>query len=235
MVAFNIRAPYNMQYDKLFLQQPMKFIRILSLILLLLLAACSEPDHPSIALYPAIQRGDIAQIERHIKWGADLNQANPDGSMPLHVAAKAGRWVVVKLLLKHGADINILDKQKHTPLFYAVMSGRTQVAEMLIKRGATVNINELLLEAVSNQIADRDVFEFLMQQGADINYAAENGDAPLHIATKKGYRVITKLLINNGANINAKDAAGHTPLWHAIGHHNRDISALLKRNGAVAE
>jgi len=213
----------------------MNTVKITALVLILLAAACSEPDRPSIALYPAIQRGDIAQIERHIKWGTDLNQVNPDGSMPLHIAAKAGRWVVVKLLLKHGADINILDKQNHTPLYYAVMSGRTQVAEMLIKRGATFEINQLLEEAVSNQIADRDVFEFLIQQGADINHTTKNGDTPLHIAVKKNYRVITKLLINNGADINVKDAAGHTPLWHAIGRHNKDISAMLKRNGAVAQ
>jgi len=210
-------------------------IKITALVLLLLSTACSEPDRPSLALYPAIQRGDIAQIERHIKWGADLNQANPDGSMPLHVAAKAGRWVVVKLLLKHGADINTLDKQNHTPLYNAVMSGRTQVAEMLIKQGATFDINKLLQEAVSKQVADRDVFEFLIQQGADINHATENGDTPLHVAVKKDYRVITKLLINNGADINAKDANEHTPLWHAIGRHNRDISRLLKRNGAVVK
>jgi len=213
----------------------MKSIKITVLILLLLAAGCSEPDRPTIALYPAIQRGDIAQIERHIKWGTDLNQTNPDDSMPLHVAAKAGRWVVVKLLLKHGADINTLDKQGHTPLYNAVMSGRTQVAEMLIKRGATYDINMLLQEAVSNQVADRDVFDFLIQQGADINHTNESGDALIHIAVKKDYRIITKLLINNGADINAKDATGHTPLWHSIGRHNRDISDLLKRNGAVAK
>ncbi len=224
-----------MQYDKSFLQQQMNPIKAFTLILLLLLSACSEPDRPTLALYPAIQRGDIAQIERHIKWGTDLNQADPDGSMPLHVAAKAGRWVVVKLLLKHGAKINVLDRQNHTPLYDAIMSGRTQIAGMLIKQGAKFNINRLLDEAVSNRIADRDVFKFLMRQGADINHTTENGEAPLHIAVKKGYRIVTKLLIHNGADINARDSNGHTPLWYAIGHHNRDISALLKRNGAIAE
>jgi len=224
-----------MRYDKSFLQQQMNLIKALALILLLLLSACSKPERPTLALYPAIQRGDIAQIERHIKWGTNLNQADPDGSMPLHVAAKEGRWVVVKLLLKHGAKINVLDRQGHTPLYDAIMSGRTQVAEMLIKRGAKFDINRLLQEAVSNQIADRDVFKFLMHQGADINRTTEDGETPLHIAVKRGYRIVTKLLIQNGADINTKDASGHTPLWYAIGNHNRDISALLKRNGAIAE
>lgn len=210
-------------------------IKIPALILLLLLSACGEPDRPSLALYPAIERGDIAQIERHIKWGTDLNQTNPDGSTPLHVAAKAGRWVVVKLLLKHGADIDILDREGHTPLHNAVMAGRTQVAEMLIKRGAKLDSNQLLQEAVSNQIVDRDIFRFLIQQGADINLITEEEETLLHIAVKKGYRVVSKILIRNGADINVRDAAGHTPLWYAIQHKNSDIIALLKRNGAVAE
>ncbi len=210
-------------------------ITIPALTLLLLLSACSEPDRPTLALYPAIERGDIAQIERHIQWGTDLNQANPDGRTPLHVAAKAGRWVVVKLLLKHGADINALDSEGRTPLYNAVMAGRTQVAEMLIKRGAKFDSDQLLLEAVSNRIVDRDVFRFLLHQGADINVVTEQGETPLHIAVKRGYRVISKILIGNGADINARDAAGHTPLWYAIEHGNHDIADLLKRNGAVAE
>ncbi len=234
MVAINRTAPYKCSMMGYFQKRQMNPIKIPALILLLLLTACGEPDRPSLALYPAIERGDIAQIERHIKWGADLNQTNPDGSMPLHVAAKAGRWVVVKLLLKHGADIDILDREGHTPLYNAVMAGRTQVAEMLIKQGAKFDSNRLLQEAVSNQIADRDVYKFLIHQGADINLVTEEGDTPLHIAVKKSDRVVSKILIRNGADINARDAAGHTPLWYATGR-NSDISALLKRNGAVAE
>ncbi len=106
---------------------------------------------------------------------------------------------------------------------------------MLIKRGAKLDSNQLLQEAVSNQIIDRDIFRFLIQQGADINLITEEEETLLHIAVKKGYRVVSKILIRNGADINVRDAAGHTPLWYAIQHKNSGIIALLKRNGAVAE
>lgn len=201
----------------------------------LLLSACGKPDKPSVPLYLALQRGDIAQIERHIYWGADLNKINPDGSMPLHAAAKTGRLVVVELLLDNDADINIRDAKNHTPIHEALMSGRTQIARMLIKRGAEFDANWLLEEAVNNQVADRDVIEFLIQRGAEINHTAENGDTPLHMAVKQDNRVLSKLLIAHGANVNSKDATNHTPLWHAIGRHNRDIVKLLKRNGAIVE
>lgn len=205
------------------------------ILLLLLITACSEPDRPSIGLYPALKRGDIAQIERHIYWDADLDQPTPDGSMPMHIAARAGRLVVVELLLKNGAKINAKDSENQTPMYAAMMSGRTQVAQLLIKKGAEVDADMLLEAVVTNQVADRDVIELLVQQGANINHAAENGDSLLHIAVKQGYRVIAKLLIANGADVNSRDGTNHTPLWHAIGLHKKDIATLLKRNGAVVE
>ena len=205
------------------------------LLALLALAACSKPDEPTIGFYPALQRGDIDQIERHIYWGEDLNQATPDGRMPLHIAAEGGRWVVVELLLDNGAQIDSEDQQGHSPLYEALMAGRTQVAQLLIKRGATFDADQLLHAAVTNQVADRDVMELLVKKGADVNRPDDNGDSPLHLAVKKDYRVLTKLLIAHGANVNAKDAGGHTPLWYSIGHHNQEISTILKKNGAIAE
>jgi ankyrin repeat protein len=210
---------------------------IASILLLAILAltACSKQDEPTIGFYPALQRGDIDQIERHIYWGADLNQATPDGRMPLHIAAKAGRWIVVELLLDNGAQIDSKDQQGHSPLYEAVMAGRTQIAQLLIKRGATLDADQLLQAAIVNQVADRDVIELLVKKGADVNHPDSNGDSPLHLAVKKDYRVLTKLLIAHGANVNPKDSSGHTPLWYAIGHHNQEISTILKKNGATVE
>ena len=61
----------------------MKPFLIPLLILILSLAACGQPDPPTIGLYPAIHRGDINQIERHIKSGTDINQVDADGNRPL--------------------------------------------------------------------------------------------------------------------------------------------------------
>lgn len=205
------------------------------LLILLSLTACSKQDEPTIGFYLALQRGDIDQIERHIYWGTDLNQATPDGRMPLHIAAETGGWVVVELLLDNGAQIDITDQQGHSPLYEALMAGRTQIAQLLIKRGATLDADQLLQAAVANQIADRDVIELLVKKGADVNHLNDDGDSPLHMAVKKDYRVLTKLLIAHGADVNIKDSSGHTALWYAIGHHNQEIVRLLKNNGAIVE
>jgi ankyrin repeat protein len=212
-----------------------QIIRTIGFVILLILTGCTEPDRPTIGLYPALQRGDIDQIERHIYWGTDINQQDPEGHMPLHVAAKAGRWVVVELLLKHGAKVNIQDHQGRTPVYEALMAGRTQVAQLLIKHGASFDANQLLQEVVRNKVTDRDVVELLVKKGADINHPDENGNTPLHLAVKQDLLRLSKLLIAHGADVNSKDPMGHTPLWHAQAQQNEDIGRLLLLNGAVTE
>lgn len=205
---------------------------LLSILLLLLVVGCSQPDKPTIDLYPAIQRGDIDQIERHIHWGSDINTVDVDGNRPLHVASSQGRYVITKLLLKHGAEIDALDRNGHSALHRALMRGRTKVAELLIQQGAMFDADQLLDEVVYNNVADRDVIAFLLAQGADSNHLNPAGFTPLAEAVNREQRVLVKLLIAAGSDINRPTGEGRTPLDLAIQRNNPDIIRLLERNGA---
>jgi ankyrin repeat protein len=50
-----------------------------------------------------------------LEKGSLVNQANPNGSTPLHFAAGCGHAEVVKLLLEGGADPQLKDKEKMRP------------------------------------------------------------------------------------------------------------------------
>lgn len=201
-------------------------------ILALLFSACSDPKPPTLGLYPAIHRGDIDQIKRHIHSGTDINQVDADGRRPLHVAAGRGRYVITQMLVKSGADIDAPDREGHSPLYAALMTGRTQVADLLIKQGGKFDPDILLTQTVVNGVADRDVIDLLVRHGADVNHLNVDGNSPLMLAISHRQRVLVRQLVAKGANVNMPDASGRFPLQLANEVQDADIISLLKRNGA---
>ena len=203
------------------------------LLLPLLLFSCARLDPPTISLYRAIQAGDLNQIKRHLHHDTDINQPDREGQMPLHVAAERGRLVISRLLIEHGARLDASNRSGHTPLEVAVLAGKIQVAELLLKKGADLDAQALLFEAVRVNANFRDVFEFLVRQGANVNAADGKGETPLLLATRLGHRLLAKRLIDSGADVNLPNEAGMAPLAVARESGNRDIVRLLKRNGAI--
>lgn len=203
------------------------------LLLTFFFIACTAPDRPSISLYLALQRGDIDQIERHIHWGTDINELDPDGRRPLHVAAESGRVVVVKLLLKHGVEVNAPDQSNRTALERAVLAGRTQIADLLLANGAEIDASTLLMKAAVADSQDRDVVRWLVAQGADTEHRGTDGDTPLLVAVRRGNHRLIRHLIDNGADVNVKDASGTPAIVVARALGFQDIARWLRRYGAA--
>jgi len=208
-------------------------MRRLFWLLALLLSACSAPDRPSISLYLAVQRGDLDQIERHIHWGSDINQLGPDGQRPLHVAASMGRVAITQLLIRTGTDIEAVNLRGRTPLQEAVLAGRIQVAGVLRKAGATLDADAMLLAAAAEGTTDRDIVNYLVQQGANLEVRDANGDTALLLAIRQGNHRLVRHLVSAGADVNAENA-GDNALAIAQRLGFGDIAQLLQRQGAVA-
>lgn len=203
------------------------------ILLLFFLAGCDNPEKPTITLYLAMQRGDIEQIERHIAWGTDMNQLDPDGYAPLHVAVRNGRMAIVRLLLKRGVDVRRKDARGHDALYHAVLGAHLRIADLLLKAGSELDANALLLAAVEQGVNEREVYRFLSNQGADMNLRDNNGDTPLLKAIRMGNHKLAKHLVSFGADVTVTDASGKTALAIAKSLGLRDIAQLLQRNGAT--
>jgi ankyrin repeat protein len=73
--------------------------------------------------------------------------------------------------------------------------------------------------------------EVLLANNAQINMAANDGDAPLHYAAGNGHRDVVEFLLANQADVNALDKQGFTPLHYAVARGHKDVAALLHKHG----
>ena len=76
-------------------------------------------------------------------------------------------------------------------------------------------------------------FQFLIQNGADINARSNTDRTPLYIAALDGSIEIVKMLHQNGADVNAKNNDAWSPL-HRFSHFgNLEVVKYLVQNGAM--
>lgn len=75
----------------------------------------------------------------------------------------------------------------------------------------------------------------LLDHGAAVNAADQNGDTPLYVTalSKKGnYVAVAELLLDHGADVNAKNKDGCTALWEAAYGEAELLAELLVAHGA---
>jgi ankyrin repeat protein len=113
-------------------------------------------------LHHAAAQGDLAEVQRLIAHGANLNARDNIGRTPLHEAAGEGRREVVAFLVRCGAPMDCEDKYGLTPAMLAMHRGHRAVVESLVQAGATV---DLYLAAY---LGDVGRAEALIQGGADV-------------------------------------------------------------------
>lgn len=74
----------------------------------------------------------------------------------------------------------------------------------------------------------------LLDSGADVNEANDEGDSPLHTAVWEGHAGIAELLLKRGAAVNAVNEKGETPLhWAAEKGLHGMVWLLLEQRAAV--
>jgi ankyrin repeat protein len=72
--------------------------------------------NPPLDVFDAAAAGRALGLEELLEGEPELaNASRPDGSTPLHLAARFGREDAVKVLLEHGADRAARDGEGQTP------------------------------------------------------------------------------------------------------------------------
>src|SRR5262245_15758234 len=153
---------------------------------------------PKGSLATLIQKGDRKAALERIRAGADVNEAQPDGTRPIH-------WAVFKV------DYELLD----------ALIAKKAKADVANEFGATP-----LAEAV--KVTDARMVKTLLAAGAGVESVNLDGETALMLAIKTGELPIVQMLINAGANVNTVEKQHlQTPLMYAAAA-EKSAGAMVK-------
>lgn len=164
------------------------------------------------ALFEAAESGNIADIEKLLTAGANVNCALDGDGSPLIAAARNGQLGAVDLLLVRGANPNMPVPGDGNPLIMAAREGHAEIVTLLLDRGSDINQVVPGDENALIQASDEghlNVVKVLVDRGADVNVRVwveesgrqTNGEwrTPLSMARKSGHQKVVEYLLSVGA------------------------------------
>jgi len=146
-----------------------------------------------------------AALERIRTNGADVNEAQPDGTRPIHWAVLRVDYELIDALIAKKAKVDVTNEFGSVPLSEAV------------------------------KLADARMVKTLLDAGAGVEAANPDGQTALMLAIKSGDLPIVEMLVKAGANVNTVEKfENQTPLmWAAVAPKNAgDMTRLLLSKGA---
>jgi len=155
----------------------------------------------------AAQRGDLDEVRRLLREGADVNAGQGDGMTALHWAARNGELAMGEILLYAGASVDAGTRiGSYTPIHLATRAAHSEFVTLLLEAGADPN-------AVTSN----------------------SGATPLHLAAASGNRAIIAELVERGAEVDKREGAwGQTPLMFAAANGRVEAIRTLLELGADA-
>ena len=145
-----------------------------------------------------------------IQAGADVNQAQPDGTTPIHWAVYRVDYDLLAALIAKKAKVDVANEFGYTPLSEAAKQGDARMVKMLMDagsgtEGANADGQTALMLAIKN--GDLPVFQMLIDAGAKVNVVEKvQEQTPLMwaaAATRNGAEMV-RILIAKDANVNAR-------------------------------
>src|SRR5262245_58023354 len=114
-----------------------RILCVLCLFVANLFSASAQTTDARDALFAAIQRGSIADVERLLKTGVSAGLTDAEGTPALMAAALFADVRMMELLLQNGANANQPGPSGTTALMWAVPD--LAKVRLLVARGANVN------------------------------------------------------------------------------------------------
>jgi uncharacterized protein len=183
-------------------------IKLLSLciVLTLVVAAPILAQTPKGALASLIEAGNRKAALDRIRAGADVNEAQPDGTRPINWAVYRLDYELTQALMAKKANLNVRNEFGSTPIAQAAELGDARMVKMLLDGGAAPEGTNpdgqtaLMLGIKTGEIA---VVDTLIKAGANVNTIEKfHNQTPLMWAASapRNAGAIVKLLLAKGAD-----------------------------------
>ena len=172
----------------------------------------------------AVKAGDAATVDRLIDEDRSLLSSHENGVSAVMLALYHGKRDVARLLIDRGAPLSFHDLCAAGDVDRVRAMLRDDPA--LLDRRSADGFPPLGLAVF---FGNRDVAKFLIDEGADVNAAADNPQrvAPVHAAAAVCDHEILTLLLERGADPNARQQNGYTPLHTAAARGDIEMARLL--------
>lgn len=176
----------------------------------LLAVVIAAPMFAQASLASLIQSGSRKAALERIRAGANVNEAQPDGTRPIHWAVFRVDYEVVAALIAKKAAVDVANEFGSTPLAEAAKLGDARLVKMLLDAGAKPNAGNadgetaFMLAIKTGELA---VVEAMLAAGADVNAVETfHHQTPLMYAATapKNGPEITKLLLAKDANVKVR-------------------------------
>ncbi len=180
------------------------------------LAEGPAPTAPA-ALAHLIQSGNRKAALDKIRAGADVNEAQPDGTRPIHWAVYRVDYELLDALLARKAKVDVANEFGATPLGEAAKLGDARLVKKLLDAGAAPeapNADGQTALMLAIKTGELPVVEMLIKAGANVNAIEKfHNQTPLMwaAAAPKNAGEMVKMLLAKGASVKARALAYDWP------------------------
>ncbi|XP_067653211.1 serine/threonine-protein phosphatase 6 regulatory ankyrin repeat subunit B-like [Haliotis asinina] len=183
-------------------------------------------------------RGGNVKIVNYIlmRNSVNINRKGRGGLTPVMLAAWRAKRKVFDSLVKKSADLSGFENYGKNILHLACEGTNVEIVKRILRLhivDINCRFNEMtpLLLAVKYQ--PRNVFQLLLESGADPSLVNRDGDNALHLACMRGDEEIVKQVLKlHSLNINCRGSKGRTPLLLAAEYDSYNVFELLLESGA---